>query len=532
MHESRSSFEPLFITNYERLKMKTTLRRKALAGSTAVLAAFALFGSGVAPASASDAHPVYLNFETADNIGAAAAGQAFEGAGAAISDSTNLSGKSLKFTKTGQAWSGINLLLSPITAYHYADATLHTITMDYWSNDSTPSPVMMALETSVPSWQGGPKVTKAVEAQPGLNHLVFDMSTGTGWDATKEWVTIALFPNFSADDAGYTGAAPITNSDQVYEIDNISINGGTAANVGGADTPTVAATAKVLTFEAGDADGNAAVGTCDGSKWACAFEGAVTAIVDAPAKGNGGKALEITKNTNQWAGVNLYNGTDGYIKIAGTVTFNYFSPDTVKSPVQLQLVATDNSTANAAVEASPGWNHLSIDMSTANGYSGSKTYQKVVFFPDFVNGGDVPSYSGAAAVAPAGQKYVLDDIAFNGGVTPNLPAAVTKPVMRVGASVSGTAKVGKTLTAVKGSWTGASVVYSYKWYRCTVKATVATKAAPLASAKCSAISGATKSTYKATSSDNGKYLRVLVTAKNSAGSVLSLSKTTTAKVVK
>jgi hypothetical protein len=506
--------------------MKTTLRRKALAGSTAVLAAFALFGSGVAPASASDAHPLYLNFETADNLGATAAAQAFEGAAATIGDSTNLSGKALKFTKSGQPWSGINLLLSPITAYHYADATLHTITMDYWSNDSAPSPVMMALETSVPSWQGGPKVVKTVEAQPGLNHLSFDMSTGTGWDDTKEWVTIALFPNFGADDTGYTGATPIANSDQVYEIDNISINGGTVLNVGGADTPTVAATAKVLTFEAGDADGNAAVGTCDGSKWACAFEGAVTAIVDAPAKGNGGKGLEITKGGQPWAGVNLYNGTDGYIKIAGAVTLNFFSPDTVKTPVQLQLVATDNSTANAAVEVSPGWNHLSIDMSAANGYSGSKTYQKVVIFPDFVNGGDVPSYSGAPAIAAGGQKYVIDDVAFNGGVTPSLPAPAVKPSNRVAASVVGTTKVGKTLTAGRGSWSGtATITYTYKWYRCTVSASRATAAAPTSAAKCVYISGGTAATHKVVTADVGKYLRVLVTARNSAGSTLSLSKT-------
>ena len=512
--------------------MKTTLRRKALAGSTAVLAAFALFGSGVAPASASDAHPVYLNFETADNIGAAAAAQAFEGAAAEIADSSNLSGKALKFTKSGQPWGGINLLLSPITAFHYADATLHTITMDYWSNDSVASPVMLALETSVPSWQGGPKTMKTVEAQPGLNHLTFDMSTGTAWDDTKEWVTIALFPNFGADDTTYTGAAAVAVSGQVYEIDNVSINGGTVANVGGADTPTVSATAKVLTFEAGDTAGNAAVGTCDGSKWACSFEGAVTAIVDSPAKGTGGKGLEITKSGQPWAGVNLYNGTDDYIKIAGAVTLNYFSPDSVKSPVQIQLVATDNSTANAAVETSPGWNHLSIDMSTANGYSGSKTYQKVVIFPDFVNSGDVPSYSGAAAVAPAGQKYVIDDVAFNGGVTPALPAAVTKPAVRVAATVAGTAKVGKTLTAGKGSYTGSTATYSYKWYRCTVVAKTAGTAAPAASAKCSVIAGATTASHKVVTADVGKYLRVLVTARNSAGSALSLSKSTTAKATK
>jgi hypothetical protein len=511
--------------------MKTTLRRKVVAGSSALLAAFALFGSGVA-ANASDAHPLYLNFEANDTIGAAAAGQAFEGAGASIIDSTHLTGKSLRFAKTGQPWSGINMLLSPVTAYHYADANLHTITLDYWSNDSAASPLMLKLETSVPSWQGGPWTAKAVETQPGLNHLTFDMSTANQWDATKEWVSMALFPNFSADDAGYTGAAPIANSDQVYEIDNISINGGTIVNVAGGDAPVVSATSKVLSFESADTEGVKAVGTCPSANWACAFEGAITSVVDAPARGNGGKALQITKSGQPWAGVNLYDASGENIKVAGSVTMNYFSPDTVKSPAQLQLVATDNSTANAAVEVSPGWNHLTFDMANAHGYDAAKTYQKVVIFPDFVNGTDVPGYTGAAAVAVNNQNYAIDDVAFNGGVTPALPALVTKPVVRVAATVSGTAKVGKTLTAGKGTWTGASVTYSYKWYRCTVVAKTTGAAAPAAAAKCSVIAGATTASHKVVTADAGKYLRVLVTARNSAGSTLSLSKSTASKVTK
>lgn len=506
--------------------MKTNFSRKALAGTSALLAAFALFGTGVA-ANASTAHPLFLSFETGDTVGALAAAQAFEGGSATIADSTHLTGKSLQFTKSGQPWSGDNVILNPTTGFHFADATLHTITFDYWSNDSGPSPVMVALETAVPSWQGGPKTMKSLEAQPGLNHLSFDMSTGTNWNATLDWTTFVIFPNFGADDAGYTGAGAVAVSSQVYEIDNVSINGGTLVNVAGADTPSVAATAKVLSFENADTDGLLAVGGCPAEgHWACAFEGAITTQVDAPAGGNGGKALQITKSGQPWAGVNLYDGTAGYIKVAGTVTLNYFSPETVKTPTQLQLVATDGSTANAAAEVSPGWNHLSIDMSTARGYDAGKTYQKVVIFPDFVNGGDVPSYTGAAAVAVANQNYAIDDVAFNGGVTPALPAKVTKPSVRVAASIAGTAKVGKTLTANRGSYNGSTAQYMGKWYRCTVASKTTGTAAPAASAKCSVIAGATSSTHKVVAADVGKYLRVLIKATNSAGYVMSLSKST------
>jgi hypothetical protein len=105
------------------------------------------------------------------------------------------------------------------------------------------------------------------------------------------------------------------------------------------------------------------------------------------------------------------------------------------------------------------------------------------------------------------------------------------PTRSVGASVTGTAKVGKVLTAKNGTWTGtAPIAYTYKWYRCTVVGKTVTTAAPASSAKCVAIAGATKSTYKLGSADKGKYVRVLVTAKNTVGTGLSLSKTTATKI--
>ncbi len=59
--------------------------------------------------------------------------------------------------------------------------------------------------------------------------------------------------------------------------------------------------------------------------------------------------------------------------------------------------------------------------------------------------------------------------------------------------ITGTAKVGKTLTADPGTWGPAPVTLTYQWYRGT-----------------SAISGATKQTYTAKSADKGADLRVRV----------------------
>ncbi|MEU5099304.1 hypothetical protein [Streptomyces sp. NPDC020996] len=60
-------------------------------------------------------------------------------------------------------------------------------------------------------------------------------------------------------------------------------------------------------------------------------------------------------------------------------------------------------------------------------------------------------------------------------------------------AVSGTAKVGSTLTAKNGSWSVKPTAYSYQWYRGST-----------------AVSGATSATYKLTSADKGRKIKVRV----------------------
>jgi len=654
-------------------------------------------------AQAADAGKVYLNFEAADNLGATAAGGAFEGGSATIVDApAGGSGKALEFTKNGQPWAGINMLLAGATAYRYTNADNKVITADVYS--SVVSPIMFKLQVG-----GGAFAAKAAELAVGWNHLSLDMSTGAGWDAAKEYTVLAVFPDFAADDSTYKGAAAVAPAGQVYDIDNISINGGTVDNLNGAGNSApgvVTAPSTLMTFESSDALGAAAVGA--------GFEGAITAIADAPAGGNGGKALQITKAGQPWAGVNLvsapagtklmdathtsvtldyyspetvntpvqfqlggggtvinqaveavpgwqkltfdfsafYNdakdytagvifpdfvnsgdvpgykgapavaasGQNYYIDNVGfngattpgipvaktapsllvtyesddvvgpkaaidcganppgwacafegaaatvaaapaggnggnalkivkagqpwaglnwieapanttlmdsthhTVTINYFSPDTVKTPVQVQLIPESGANINQAVEASPGWQTLTFDMSTAVGYSASANYVKAVIFPDFVNGGDVPGYHGATAIAPAGQAYYVDNVGFNGATTPAIPVVVNvAPGMTKAATVSGTAKVGKSLTVAKGTWTGTPApTFTYSWYRCTVTGKAAT-AAPTSAMKCSVIAKATATTYKLVAADKGKFVRALVKATNSVGSKYSLT---------
>jgi hypothetical protein len=109
-------------------------------------------------------------------------------------------------------------------------------------------------------------------------------------------------------------------------------------------------------------------------------------------------------------------------------------------------------------------------------------------------------------------NLVADTINVQYGTSPT----PSPPVNTVPPTISGTPQAGQTLTASPGTWTGTQpITYAYKWQRCDT-----------AGANCSAISGATGSTYAVTSADVGRTLRVAVTATNSVGSATATSSAT------
>ena len=98
---------------------------------------------------------------------------------------------------------------------------------------------------------------------------------------------------------------------------------------------------------------------------------------------------------------------------------------------------------------------------------------------------------------------------------------VGPPAINSSASISGSSTVGSVMTAAIGTWISeGTTTYAIQWFRCANELPYETNSANQYS--CTAISGATSSTYTSTSTDEGQYLTARITATNSVGASLPL----------
>jgi hypothetical protein len=372
-----------------------------------------------------------------------------------------------------------------------------------------PSQIVQVEQTSVAGWK------------------TYSFNFEVGGNLTQDYPRAAIFFDFLGD-----------GSSNPWYLDDLAFNGAVGASItggggsgGGGNPGAGQALATLLTFEGDDPLGILSTAEAVADKPQGFFGGASAVITEAPAGGLGGNVLAITKSGAPWAGINALvslNGSFRYSDETNTkVTFNYYSPKS-GSPVGLELYNGATMAVQMIQTANAGWNNISFDLASASAWSSLVKYDKLVIFPDF-------------QVDAANEVFYIDNLAVNGAVTPEItivpdvpvePAPKVKPSLRKAASVSTKApKAGVTLTASKGVWSGSSkITYKYTWYRCAVVGKTTLKTKPSASSKCAVISGKTSSSLKLTKSDKGKYIRVMITAKNAQGFAYSMSKTTTKKV--
>jgi hypothetical protein len=93
-------------------------------------------------------------------------------------------------------------------------------------------------------------------------------------------------------------------------------------------------------------------------------------------------------------------------------------------------------------------------------------------------------------------------------------ALAAAPSNTTAPAVTGTPKVGQTLTVSNGTWTGNPTDYSYQWQRCA------------SATACANIADATGNTYVARDVDVGRTLRAVVTATNADGLSTAISNQT------
>ncbi|MFM2024884.1 MAG: hypothetical protein RLZZ56_897 [Actinomycetota bacterium] len=326
----------------------------------------------------------------------------------------------------------------------------------------------------------------------------------------------------SHEDWGNGGASATVS--KAYILDDL-----TYEVITGADTPPGPDVPHLLTFETADTLGSLAAGSASDAKWAGSFGSGGSGIVTpAGSLKHTGKALEFNKvGGDAWTGLNLVAAPAGEVitsSLYKTIKFDYYSPISTLTPVSIKLIASDNSAVRAAFKAKKGWQTFSIDMSTLSGangvWSADKNYTQLAFFPYWADADILPAGVTNPVTPMLSKKFYIDNVAFNGFALPTKVGTPTK---------SGTAKVGRVLTAAGVTFAGNRITRGFKWYRCSVQGKTAKSTAPASSDKCSTISGATAATYTLTTSDKGKYIRVALTATTAAGTVYALT-TSTSKV--
>ncbi|TDX81343.1 hypothetical protein EDF35_1010 [Rathayibacter sp. PhB151] len=144
------------------------------------------------------------------------------------------------------------------------------------------------------------------------------------------------------------------------------------------------------------------------------------------------------------------------------------------------------------------------------------TYQWKKNGGSYISGATAKTY--VLKASDAGATITVSVTSTKTGYSPATKTSATTALVTGGVltgatpTITGTAKVGQTLTAVPGTWSPAPVTLSYQWKRGGT-----------------AISGATSATYKTVSADAGKAITVTVTGTKVG--YTTLSKTSAAKTV-
>lgn len=237
---------------------------------------------------------------------------------------------------------------------------------------------------------------------------------------------------------------------------------------------------------------------CDSSGGSCtAISGATTNTYTLQAADVGHTLRSSVTATNSAGSANQLSAATSVVTVTSAPA-NTAEPKITGSATVGSQLSVSNGTwsGSTPITYTYSWQQCDTNGNNCNGISNAanQTYTVV--------SGDTGHTLRAKVTATNSAGHATATADASGVVGGNSPVLVTEP------KISGTTTEGQTLTVSSGSWSGATpFTYTYQWERCDT-----------AGNNCAAIGGATAASYKLTSSDVGKTMRVNVTAKNSSGS--------------
>ncbi len=303
----------------------------------------------------------------------------------------NTSSKVLEINKTGgaQVWAGASLnLTNPID---FGLGT--TVKVKVWSPRAG-TPILLKIEDSNSPLDGNGNPTVFVEVVVNATvanawqEISFDLTSSSAFSTANSYDRVILFPDF-----GNGGNGELFFFDDIAQV--------------GANTPSISLP---LDFESSAL-------TFDWTGFGSASFGPIPAAVVNNPNPSGintsSKVVEIEKlgGAQVWAGaslnlsgpINFASGTTAKVKVwsprVGTpILFKIEDSNSPKdgngNPTVFVEVQATSTVANA-------WQELSFDLTSFGAFSTANSYDRVILFPDFGNGGN-------------GEMFYFDDISLSG----------------------------------------------------------------------------------------------------------------------
>ena len=221
----------------------------------------------------------------------------------------------------------------------------------------------------------------------------------------------------------------------------------------------------------------------------------------------------LTNLTNSTAQTIKVSAPNRSVRLENLVPANNYSVEVVSvnenaisSPSSAEAFSTNFYTVNYSYNSATAGNGtvsdsfisggaaITLPTPTRTGYTFAGWYSDMRLTSKIGDAGASYSPSGSTLALNAYAKWIRN---------------LVKAVSTVKPTVTGTAKVSKTLTAKKGTWTGyPAPKVSYQWYVCKGSISAPRSTVP---SSCKKINGATKSTFKIARAQKGKFISVLVT---------------------